>query len=187
MKPEKQYSVLSELVNNNHYLRHGRILLSELEPENFCHLKDISGNAAICVHFFHFLSLYRKFINSLPRGYMEFCDKDDASFPDYPDKNSHPVFQYTCPVRLKDDTEKEIAKVIYDLLTLREHPPESMDLSIHHYTHSADIQSHLQISTTISRELYMLSHVIRHQFILIDQIIRYYNLEVSCFHDSIRS
>lgn len=163
MEKVDQQDTLQKLVNENlYFLRQGRSLIADLEPEQFSTLKDATGNGTVGAHFRHCIDMYNCFLNGLSCNLIDYINRER-------DKQ---VEQY-CHV-----AERKIAEHIYQLLDLREHPPQNNYIDIILVTDSEDSGAVQQkIPSSIMRELFMLSSHTVHHYALIAQILSRHEID----------
>ncbi len=154
---------MEALVNQNiYFLRQGRCLIADLEPEYFTSLKDAAGKCTINDHFLHCLDKYNCFFRGLSESLINYINPER---PEQIQQNQNFV-------------ERKIVEHIYQLLELRENPPHSQRLQIVFQLddeESGVVQQ--KIPSSIPRELYMLSNHTAHHYVLISQILLIHDLE----------
>lgn len=156
------HTILKELVNQNiYFLRQGRCLIADLEPECYSDLKDAAGKCTINDHFLHCLDMYNCFFRGLQVSLINYINPE----------RTEQIQQN------QDLAERKIVEHIYQLLELRENPPTSYKLEID-LRDKADTETDPQkIISSIPRELYMLSNHTIHHYALISQILLIHDLE----------
>ncbi len=151
------HDVIYPLVNENiHFLRQGRTLIADMEPEIYAEAADVTGKATIGAHFRHCIDMYNCFFNGLEAAQIDYVNRERS--PDIETK--------------KEEAERLLVKHVYNLLDLRENPPASHDVSIKFVTNSEESGTlEHNIISTLPRELFMLSSHTVHHYALVAQIM----------------
>lgn len=154
---------LIKLVDENiYFLRQGRCLIADMEPDNFSSLKDHSGHGSIGAHFRHCIDMYQCFFDGLPESLI-----------DYTNRARDKSIENLC-----EKAERKLVEHIYRLLELRENPPADFKVNILFLTDTEDSGPVTQkIPSSILRELFTLSSHTVHHYALIAQILQANDLE----------
>lgn len=156
-KSATDHNILYPLINENiHFLRQGRFLIADLEPEIYSEVKDVAGKGTIGAHFRHCIDMYNCFFSGLNNSAVDYINRERDS---YVEKN-------------KEEAERKIVEHVYQLLDLRENPPSDHDIQIKFVTNSEDYGTiEHEIVSSLPRELFMLSSHTVHHYALIAHIL----------------
>ena len=154
---------MEHLVNENiHFIRQGRSLIVDMEPEYFSSLKDAGGRGTISAHIRHCIDMYTCFFMGLPEILIDYDHRE----------RDHEV------ERNKFKAEQKLTEHVYRLLELRENPPENLEVHIRRVINNGDgVSTEHRIPSSILRELHILSSHTVHHYALIANILALHDLE----------